>query len=178
MHHPYSINTTTATPAAVLIPLILKNKTWHLLYIRRAEIENDCHSGEVAFPGGYHESHDVNLKSTALREAKEELGLVPDDVNILGRLRDHFSITNFRISPFVGLIPWPYPLKIDEREVSRWFTMPLNWLATPSNRKILHQTLDSDHHPIPTVYFNPYDGETLWGATAKITVELIKTLRG
>ena len=177
-HHPYSEANATATPAAVLMPLISIKQAWYLLYIRRAEIENDSHSGEVAFPGGYHESHDINLETTALREAQEELGLIPDDVKILGRLRDHLSVTNFRISPFVGLIPWPYPLQIDDREVSRWFTMPLHWLATPSNRKILPHTLHPDRHPIPTIYFNAYEGETLWGATARITVELIETLSG
>ena len=165
-----------ASPAAVLVPLVLINRHWHLLYIRRAENSNDKHSGQVAFPGGRHEEDDPDLKTTALREAWEELGLVPEKVRVLGRLGDHFSVTNFQITPIVGKIPWPYPLRIDATEVSRWFTIPLRWLADPCNREIRQQQFGHQQCVLPVIYFHDYEGETLWGATARITVELLDRL--
>jgi 8-oxo-dGTP pyrophosphatase MutT (NUDIX family) len=164
------------TWAAVLVPLMLVNRSWHLLFIRRAENVHDDHSGQVAFPGGRHEPDDPNLESTALREAKEELGLPPDEVRLLGRLRDHYSVTNYRITPVVGRIPWPYPLQIDPLEVSRWFTIPVDWLANPANRELRAWKPSTDNAVFPVIYFRDYDGETLWGATARITVELIESL--
>jgi 8-oxo-dGTP pyrophosphatase MutT (NUDIX family) len=162
--------------AAVLVPLMLINRSWHLLFIRRAENAQDDHSGQVAFPGGRHEPNDPNLESTALREAKEELGLPSDEVRLLGKLRDHYSVTNYRITPVVGRIPWPYPLQIDPLEVSRWFTIPVDWLANPANRELRAWKPSADNPAFPVIYFRDYDGETLWGATARITVELIETL--
>ena len=162
--------------AAVLVPLILTNRSWHLLFIRRAENANDAHSGQVAFPGGRYEPDDPDLESTALREAREELGLPPDEVRLLGTLRDHYSVTNYRITPVVGRIPWPCPLRIDPLEVSRWFTIPVDWLANPSNRELRARKLSAEYPAFPVIYFRDYDGETLWGATARITVELIESL--
>ena len=168
--------TGSTKPAAVLVPLMLINRSWHLLFIRRAENAQDAHSGQVAFPGGRHEPDDPNLESTALREAREELGLPPDEVRLLGTLRDHYSVTNYRITPVVGRIPWPCPMKIDPLEVSRWFTIPVDWLANPTNRELRARKLSPDYPSFPVIYFRDYDGETLWGATARITVELIESL--
>jgi 8-oxo-dGTP pyrophosphatase MutT (NUDIX family) len=162
--------------AAVLVPLIVINRSWHLLFIRRAENAHDAHSGQVAFPGGRYELDDPNLESTALREAREELGLPSEEVRLLGTLRDHYSVTNYRITPVVGRIPWPYPLQIDPLEVSRWFTIPVDWLANPANRELRAWRLSADNPALPVIYFRDYDGETLWGATARITVELIESL--
>lgn len=164
-------------PAAVLIPLVSIKRAWHVLYILRASNVNDHHSGQVAFPGGRHESVDFDMETTALREAQEELGLVPKDVRVTGYLNDHFSITNYRIRPVVGIIPWPYPLQIDEKEVSRWFTVPLEWLADPINRETRHQRFSTEKKLIPTIYYQDYEGELLWGASARITVELTDALR-
>ena len=180
----YSLNQTLSNgapsqfiPAAVLIPLISIKSTWHVLYILRATNRNDHHSGQVAFPGGRHETGDADMETTALREAHEELGLMPEDVRVTGYLNEHFSSTNFRIRPVVGIIPWPYSLEIDEKEVSRWFTVPLDWLADPINRKTRHRKLIKDKPLIPTIYYRDYEGELLWGASAKITVELTEALK-
>lgn len=166
------------TPAAVLIPLISINHAWHVLYIRRATNINDHHSGQVAFPGGRHDPEDVDMETTALREANEEIGLMPQDVRVIGCLNEHYSTTDYRIRPVVGAIPWPYSLRIEKKEVSRWFTIPFDWLANPDNREIRHQQSSAGEPHIPTIYFRNYQGEHLWGASAKITVELLETLEG
>jgi 8-oxo-dGTP pyrophosphatase MutT (NUDIX family) len=91
--------------AGVLMPLLRKEGAWHLLYIRRPESEQDDHSGQVAFAGGKREQGDDDLLQTALREAREEIGIEPGDVNVLGSLGKHHSVTRFCIMPVVGVIP-------------------------------------------------------------------------
>lgn len=162
--------------AAVLIPLLRIDQQWHLLYIRRAETDRDRHSGQVAFPGGKHEEQDTDLFATALREAHEEVGIQPNDVRVLGHLSDHHSVSNFRIKPVIGHIPWPYSLVLQTSEVDRTFTMPLRWLADPANHELrLWQAAGQDSN-IKVAYFNEYDGELLWGATARMTLSLLALL--
>lgn len=160
--------------AAVLIPMLVIEADWHLLFIRRAENGDDYHSGQVAFPGGCFEPSDADLEATALREAHEEIGLAPDCVKIIGCLPSLVSTTNYRITPFVGLMPWPYPLRLAPEEVARAFTIPLDWLANPDNRDVYEHTVSSG--TVSVIRFRPYAGELLWGATARMTVSFIETL--
>lgn len=161
--------------AGVLIPLLRHLEQWHVLYIRRAQHDLDMHSGQVAFAGGKQEDHDHDLQATALREAEEEIGIKPQDVNVLGELSSHHSISRFRITPVVAQIPWPYPLSPDPGEVARAFTIPLQWLADPAHHRIEQRRLDQDQ-AFPVVYFSEYDGEVLWGATARMTLSLLDCL--
>jgi len=164
--------------AAVLIPFLLQNSEWRLLFIRRAENEGDRHSGQVAFAGGKRDASDENLEMTALREAEEEIGLTPDQVNILGRLNHHHTISEFQVTPYVGVSPWPYTLLLDEVEVARAFTMPLSWLADKSNYRTEIRQHPDLKRPWPIIYYDRYDGELLWGATARMTLSLIEVLSG
>jgi len=110
--------------AAVLIPFLSGEAGWHILFTRRHS-DLPEHSGQVAFPGGRADPEDLSLEQTALRESYEEIGLKPQDVRILGRLQDYLTITNYRVTPIVGVMPWPYELYPAEAEVSRVFTIPL-----------------------------------------------------
>jgi len=179
-HSPYPPEMLSAAlrPAAVLIPLLRQNGAWHLLFIRRTEVEGDIHSGQVAFPGGGAEPGDPDLETTALREAQEEIGLQPQDVRLLGRLNDFLTISNYRVTPIIGAIPWPYLLRLDTHEVSRAFTIPLDWLADPRNCEKRLRPMPPPYDPIPVYYFKPYNGETLWGASARFTVGLLRLLSG
>lgn len=161
--------------AAVLIPIVRHLEQWHLLFIRRAEHESDHHSGQVAFAGGKFETQDHDLQTTALREAEEEIGVLPRDVTVLGELNYHHSITGFQITPVVAHIPWPYKLVPDQQEVARIFTIPLQWLADPSNHRVEQRELN-EKGSFPVVYFEEYDGELLWGATARMTLSLLSLL--
>lgn len=177
LHNPYPAGLLNGKqhPAAVLIPFTRINRAWHLLYIRRTQNEHDRHGGQVAFPGGRMDKSDRTIEAAALREAQEEVGLRPSDVRILGQLCDFVSITNYRVTPIVGTFPWPYTLRIDPFEVSRAFTIPLEWLANPNN----HQTMFRHyppHDPWPVIYFDAYDGEVLWGFSARVTLTLIEVL--
>jgi len=163
-------------PAAVLIPLIRQAGEWDVLFIRRTVNEHDLHGGQVAFPGGRCDPSDHNAETAALREAFEETGIKPADVHVLGRLRDILTITNYRVTPVVGMIPWPYELRPQTEEVSRIFTIPLKWLADPTNREVHKQSLLHRSDPVTVIYFAPYNGETLWGASARITLIMLEAL--
>lgn len=161
--------------AAVLIPFVVLNDEWHLVFIRRAAHDKDPHGGQVAFAGGKYEPDDRDLLATALREAEEEIGIRPHDVTILGRLNHHHSISRFKITPVVAQLPWPYLFVPDRQEVARVFTIPLQWLADPAHHRVEQRRLNG-HDPFPVTYFKEYDGELLWGASARITLSLISML--
>lgn len=163
--------------ASVLIPFVRIEDSWELLFIRRSESEYDRHSGQVAFVGGKAEDFDPTPEATALRETHEEIGVVPEHVRILGQLSPHYSISQFQITPVVGTLPWPYDLKLDSSEVSHTFTLPLNWLANENNHEVRYRQLSETQEPVPVVYFDKYDGELLWGATARMTLALLTLLK-
>ncbi|HSO11934.1 MAG TPA: CoA pyrophosphatase [Anaerolineales bacterium] len=157
--------------AAVLIPLIWQNEEWHLLYTRRTD-KVESHKGQVSFPGGACDDGETTSEQTALREAEEEIGIKPSDVKVLGRLANLITITYFRVTPVVGVVRWPNVFRVGEHEVARIFTIPLGWLANQSNR---WQFERSDLKRALIVY-HPYDGELVWGATARMTVDFLTAL--
>ncbi len=161
-----------AKSAAVLVPLLWDGGEWHLLFTRRTDTVPD-HKGQVSFPGGSSEPHDPNPEATALRETFEEIGIPPEKIHPIGRMVPMITITHFCITPVVGIIPWPVSLFPSPGEVSRVFTIPLHWLAQPQNHQIKTTTLEG--HAYQVVYFSPFDGETLWGITARITLTLLET---
>jgi 8-oxo-dGTP pyrophosphatase MutT (NUDIX family) len=162
-------------PAAVLIPLFCEDSAWQILFTRRRD-DLPEHSGQVAFPGGRTDPGDTSPEGTALRESWEEIGLNPEHVHILGRLRCYLTITNYLITPVVGVIPWPYPLQLETREVSRAFSIPLAWLVDPANHEERPRLLPEPNPPVNVIYFKLFDGEVLWGASARLTLALIRAL--
>jgi len=161
-------------PASVLLPLLTIDHQWHLLFIRRTETVQD-HKGQVAFPGGSVERDDRDIVTTALREAEEEIGLHPTDVQILGRMNPFGTVTNYLITPVVGLIPWPYPLQLQADEVVRAFTIPLSWLADPKRHDI--RPVEVRGTRITAIHYERYDNEYLWGITAQITLDFLAILQ-
>lgn len=159
-------------PAAVLIPLLTLQDKWHVLLTRRNP-DLPEHSDQVAFPGGRSDPEDQDPIATALRETYEEIGIAPQDVIILGRLHDFITITNYRVTPIVGQIPWPYQLNPKMEEVSRVFTIPIDWLADQNNSEERIHTLPEVNLPLPVVYYREYDGEVLWGASARFMKTLM-----
>ena len=158
--------------AAVLMPLLWNDGEWHLLFTRRTE-HVESHKGQVSFPGGARDKGEKTPEETALREAEEEIGIQPRDVRVLGRLTSMDTISFYRITPVVGVIPWPTVFRPAHEEVARVFTMPLKWLAEKSNRWEFN-LLGRDHS---IVFYHPYDGELLWGATARMTVDFLQVLQ-
>jgi 8-oxo-dGTP pyrophosphatase MutT (NUDIX family) len=150
--------------SAVLVPLFYSEGQYHILFTERSD-EVVFHKGQVCFPGGTQETADSNLLQTALREAKEEIGLGAEDIEILGELDDMLTfVTDYVISPFVGLITHPHTLKTNGREVKGAFSVPLSFLMDEANFK-----QDS--------YAYEYGGHVIWGATARILRQLVGLLK-
>ncbi len=156
--------------AAVLVPLTYVMDEWHLLFTRRTD-RVESHKGQVSFPGGASDGSETP-EQTALREAEEEIGMRASDVRVLGRLSKLITISSFRVSPIVGVIPFPYAFKVEGFEVERVFTIPLAWLANQNN--YWEFTLRESARSL--IAYHPYDGELLWGATARMTVNFLKAL--
>ena len=160
----------------MLLPLYRRNDAWHLLFIRRTEQPGDPHSGQVAFPGGRHDPRDPDSIATALREAQEEIALPPTAVRVLGALPPMHTVSRFLVTPVVGEVDWPQALRPDPREVARIFSIPLAWLARPGHHRI--RPYPHPEHPQvrEVVFFDEYDGERLWGVTARITLDFLLCL--
>jgi 8-oxo-dGTP pyrophosphatase MutT (NUDIX family) len=157
--------------AAVLIPLVWYDDEWHLLFTRRTDTV-ESHKGQVSFPGGGCDEGETTPEQTALREADEEIGIPPTDVKVLGRLSNLITITYFRVTPVVGVVRWPAVFRVGAHEVARIFTIPLAWLANSSNR----WQFDIPGTRRSLIAYHPYDGELLWGATARMTVDFLNVL--
>ena len=158
-------------PAAVLVPLFVRDGALHLLYTTRSE-SLPQHAGQVSFPGGRHAPDvDATLLATALRETSEEIGVTPHDVDVLGALDPiHTLSSNFVITPFVATIPHPYAFCPNPHEVSDVFSIPLATLADPST--IVEETWTIDGRTVPIASYR-HDGRTIWGATQRITAALV-----
>ena len=152
--------------AAVLLPLFKNANDYHLVFTKRTETLTH-HKGQVSFPGGSFEPRDGDLLTTALRESHEEVGIRPEDVSILGRLDDLSTFsTSFTISPFVGLIPYPYSFRPNPLEVAIVFDTPISVLADPTvGRKYIRARDDGATIEDFEFYIN---GHVIWGATARI----------
>ncbi len=161
--------------AAVLIPLYEDGGEWHALYTRRTE-DVEAHRGQVSFPGGMLDPGDEDARDAALREAEEEIGLARADVRILGQLDPLLTVTQFQIIPFVGVIPWPYKLKLNPSEVARAFGVPLGWLNNPVNLESRKRKPFLPGPEIDVFYFKPFEQEVIWGATARLTLQLLEIL--
>jgi len=155
--------------AAVLVPLFQKEGDCHLLFTKRSQ-EVKYHKGEISFPGGVVDEEDKELIYTALREANEEIGLKESDVQIIGVLDDIVTITEFIVTPIVGLFPHPYPFKVSEAEIAELIEVPLASLLNEdsfSERKIFRGGQNE------IVYAYQYEKYIIWGATARILKQFL-----
>jgi 8-oxo-dGTP pyrophosphatase MutT (NUDIX family) len=155
--------------AAVLVPLFNKEGNCHLLLTKRTD-QVKHHKGEISFPGGMVDEDDLGLEDTALREAFEEIGLKESDVQIIGALDDIVTVTEFIVTPFVGLFPYPYPFKTSPVEIAELIEVPLSFLLTEENfneREITRMGRKE------IIYAYQYGGHTIWGATARILKQFL-----
>ena len=95
---------------------------------RLGKVSQKYHKGEISFPGGVYDKGGPDLERTALREAFEEIGLKGNDVQIIGVLDDIVTVTEFIVTPIVGLFPYPYPFKVSEVEIAELIEVPLSSL--------------------------------------------------
>ena len=163
------VDSESLIPAAVLL-LLTNRRGPHVVFAKRTE-DVTHHKGQFSFPGGIVETWDGSRLETALREAKEEIGLPPSAVDILGTLDDtETRATQFVITPFVGMVSEPVSYIPDGKEIERVLEVPLAALLDPAIFRVEMWERDGEVHP---VYFYEYNGETIWGATARILKQFL-----
>ncbi len=162
----------TFVDAAVLIPLLLGDDGIQVLLTKRAA-HLKHHPGQVSFPGGRREPEDGSLEVTALRETHEEIGLLPDFVEIIGHLPRMYTISAYDVDPVVGLVSPGFTLTPDTSEVESIFSVPLDYLADARHRIDTKMTFKGTD--IPMVEWH-YADQRIWGATAAMILVLINTL--
>lgn len=178
---PYQVNPDSEislephlTAAAVLIPLVVRSAGLSVLLTRRSD-NLKHHPGQISFPGGRVEAFDASPMAAALRETEEEVGLHPDQVELLGLLPEYGNITGFRVTPVVGLVHPPFELTLDAFEVAESFEVPLHFLMNAANHQVLTLKRGDAWRE---VYAMPYGERYIWGTTAAILVSLSRFLDG
>jgi 8-oxo-dGTP pyrophosphatase MutT (NUDIX family) len=156
--------------AAVLVPVVVGQDGPHLLFTKRADHLGE-HPGQMSFPGGGREPRDDDLWATALREANEEIGLRPDEVDRVGRLDDIRTVTNYAVTPYVVRIP-DREYDPDEREVAEIAVLPVGGLTAEENYECEYR--DHPRYGEVVIHFFRVDGYTVWGATGRILVQLLE----
>jgi 8-oxo-dGTP pyrophosphatase MutT (NUDIX family) len=158
-------------PAAVLVPLYLCNGNLRVVLTRRrADLRR--HAGEISFPGGRHDPEDATLQDTALREAEEEIGLSRHTVSLVGALeRTSTFVTNYAIHPFVGLVGGERTWLASELEVDAVLEPTLREVRDGRTRTRIERrgiAFETDAYV--------FDGEIIWGATARILEQLLERI--
>jgi 8-oxo-dGTP pyrophosphatase MutT (NUDIX family) len=175
------ISSTDRTPhaAAVLMALVQRPSGLHVLLTQRSAHLRD-HAGQVSFPGGRSEAHDASPAATALREAHEEVGLQPSTVEILGTLPSYTTVTQFVVTPVLGLVLHPPTYQPDHNEVETVFEVPLAYLMTPANHRrhrYEHDGVTRHFLSMPWPDTTAPEGERfIWGATAAMLRNVYRML--
>jgi 8-oxo-dGTP pyrophosphatase MutT (NUDIX family) len=160
------------TPAAVLVPLVMREvELTVLLTLRTPHLH--AHAGQVAFPGGRIEASDRDPVHAALRETEEEVGLPSDHVCVIGRLDTYITGTGYEITPVVGLVRAPYPVRPDPHEVADVFEVPLVFVLDARNHERHSREFKGR---VRSFFVLPYPGRYIWGATAGMLVNLAEVL--
>lgn len=145
-----------------------------LIFMMRPDYPG-VHGGQISFPGGKRDEGDKDDLETALRETREEIGVMPGDVEIWGRLstfQTHSSA--YSVSPFVGLVPYPYALKPDPTEVERLIIVPFAHLLDPRNSS--YGDFEFRGYSFPSQMY-AFEDDVIWGFTARILKSFIAFLR-
>jgi len=158
--------------AAVLVPIVERPEGLTvLLTLRASHLKH--HAGQISFPGGRMEAHDLGPWEAALRETEEEIGLAREFVSLVGYLSDHMVPSGFHITPAVGFVRPGFELRLDSTEVEEVFEVPLEFILDPRH----HLPRDREFKGFTIITYEiPYEGRHIWGATAQMLVNLARLL--
>ena len=172
-HPKKSIADPTLIPAGVFLLIYDRDGEYCVLLNKRTQ-QVEHHKGEVSFPGGSKDPGDETLLQTALRETHEEMGVLPDHVELLGELDDVPTTTSFLINTYVGAIPYPYEFRPSDIEVAEVLEVPILHLMDGDNKR--DEVRVSDGLPVNSPVYS-YRGHLVYGATARILERFIELLR-
>jgi 8-oxo-dGTP pyrophosphatase MutT (NUDIX family) len=164
----------SARPSAVLFLLFGNEAAPNLLLIQRTA-DGRAHSGQISAPGGRWEPADADLRTTALRETEEEVGIAPKDVDVLGSLTPlYIPISNFLVHPFVGYAPVLPTLSPSAHEVHRTLEVSLDTLFNPATKIITEvRPISAPGLVLNVPAYRLEDSDSIiWGATAMMLAEL------
>ena len=160
------------SPAGVMLLLYPKDGGYAVLLNKRSDTV-DHHRGEVSFPGGRRDESDRSLLHTALRETHEEIGVRPEDVDVLGKLDEVATVSNYAISAFVGAIPEGYRFTPSRAEVAEIIELPVGPLIGGAFDR--NETRLVDDRPVRWPSY-AYDGRVIWGATARVLARFVELM--
>ena len=158
--------------AGVLIPFIERDGQWHVILTMRSSALKH-HPGQIAFPGGKQDEGDADIAATALREADEEIGLLPQNVEVFGALPIHETVTGFRVTPVLGRVKATFVPRVEVGEVAEVFEVPFAHLANSENYVVQARHWRGQKRYYHTVPYGPY---YIWGATARMLFGLAKRM--
>ena len=160
--------------AAVMILLYRKEESWQLVLMKRPEYAG-AHSNQISLPGGIHEKSDPDMRATALRETREELGIDDSRIRLLGSLSKlHIPVSGIEVYPFVGVYSGSPVFDPDPSEVAYLIEVPLPDLLSGENAMEEIRTIHCKVVKVP--YFSAGE-EKIWGATAMILSEFLDVIR-
>lgn len=183
--------------AAVLIPILNRDQNYSILFTKR-NASLSQHAGQVAFPGGRFEVGDQDLSQTALREFQEEVGISAERVSLLGQLTLQLTSSYYEVVPYYGLVESPYAFQPNPLEVAELIEIPLKTLLATPMRPLADFIAQQPHTQLANLtqyevkldsaltvkltqsqlaeqYYFLYQETLVWGVTAAITQEFIKT---
>jgi 8-oxo-dGTP pyrophosphatase MutT (NUDIX family) len=170
----YRDSTGRLAEAGVLVPVFERDGTSHVLMTRRRD-DLRLHPGQISFPGGRLEPGDADARAAALREAEEEIGLSPARVEVLGRLGEALVVTSgFRLTPWVGVVPYPYPYVAQPEEVAGLVELRVPDLLAPGAHRVGTREAFGMVHEVHTFEVG---GNVVWGASALVLHELLVAWR-
>jgi 8-oxo-dGTP pyrophosphatase MutT (NUDIX family) len=164
--------------AAVLVPLVRREDGLAVLLTRRTDHLHD-HAGQISFPGGRSDPEDADAIATALREAREEVGIEAAQVEVIGRLPIYTTVTAYEVTPIVGLLDPPQALRLDPFEVAEVFEVPLAFLMDPAHHRrhaVEFQEVSRRFLSMPWRRDVSGDEYFIWGATAAMLRNLYRFL--
>jgi 8-oxo-dGTP pyrophosphatase MutT (NUDIX family) len=174
-YEPRSLELPAERDAAVLVLLYHDAGRDRVLLTRRTDTV-EHHKGQISFPGGGRHGADEDLATTALRETWEEVGVHPDHVELIGRLDELLTVSNFRVTPYVGVLArTPYEFVPNPLEVAEVIEPPLGHLLDPANTEYETRTRDDGLVVVSPAYL--YRGHRIWGATARMLEAFFELLR-